>query len=247
MREMSRSYHQFCGIARALDLVEQRWLLLIVRELVLRGPLSAAALARGLPGVPSNQLADRLTHLEAVGLVSTDEPTGSRPRQHRYSLTDAGRRLEPVVAALAEFGLSSVDRPVAPDEVVLPHVLMRQLELGYDVARARREGFTGRFVLVLDDPGVLWSVEPGVPAPPRWALHADGEGLRVGRGPADRPQAILRMDVATCAGLVTRSDGLLPIRVSGDRRRALRLLSLLRSPTLRERDSQRPVPDVAAA
>jgi DNA-binding HxlR family transcriptional regulator len=67
---MRPGYRQFCAIARALDLVGQRWTLLIVRELALRGPLSAAAIARGLPDVPMNQLYERLTLLEARGVVA---------------------------------------------------------------------------------------------------------------------------------------------------------------------------------
>ena len=64
---MGADYHQFCAIARALELVGQRWTLLLVRELLLRGPLPAAAIARGLPDVPPNQLAERLIDLEAAG------------------------------------------------------------------------------------------------------------------------------------------------------------------------------------
>src|SRR2546421_5556267 len=102
--EMRTSYHQFCAVARTLDAIGSRWALLIVRELVLRGPLTAAAVGRGLPDVPPNQLAERLGELEALGLVRRAlEPGGAR----RYELTERGRRLGPVLDALAEFGLEA--------------------------------------------------------------------------------------------------------------------------------------------
>src|SRR2546430_17181838 len=63
--EMRTSYHQFCAVARTLDAIGSRWTLLIVRELVLRGPLTAAAIRRGPPGVPPNQPAERLGRPQA--------------------------------------------------------------------------------------------------------------------------------------------------------------------------------------
>jgi DNA-binding HxlR family transcriptional regulator len=225
---MSARYHQFCAIARALDLVGQRWTLLLVRELLLRGPLSAAAIARGLPDVPPNQLAERLIHLEAAGLVVAGDVRASGALQREFGLTATGRRLEGIIDALAEFGLTCLDRPRAPTELVLPHVLMRQLELRYDRERARRARFSGRFALALEDAETLWSVELGRTAPRCWAVEADHHGLRIRPGACPEPDATLHMTVATCAALIAREpDAVLPLRVDGDRVRALGLLSLL--------------------
>src|SRR5487761_1479809 len=64
-----RSYGQFCALAKALDAIGDRWSLLIVRELMLLGPCRYTDLMRGLPGIATNLLADRLRDLEAAGVV----------------------------------------------------------------------------------------------------------------------------------------------------------------------------------
>src|SRR6476659_1080412 len=101
---MRPGYRQFCAIARALDVLDQRWTLLVVRELALRGPLTAAAMARGLPDVPMSGLMERLAALEGRGLVHV-RPAGDSPHAREYGLTEAGRELEDVLDALARFGL----------------------------------------------------------------------------------------------------------------------------------------------
>jgi DNA-binding HxlR family transcriptional regulator len=220
---MRLGYRQFCAIARTLDLVGQRWTLLVVRELLLRGPLTAAAIARGLPDVPMNQLVERLALLEARGLVRTAD-SGERA----YELTGAGRELEEVLGALSRFGLERLAEAPREEEAVLPHVLMRQLELRYDAARAAAVGFRGRFELVLDDPEQLWSVEPGRAAPERWALVARPDGLTARAGSCLDPDAVLSATVAACAGLVAGDpDAGLAIDVAGDRDRVGALFALL--------------------
>ena len=64
-----RSYGQFCAMAKALDLVGDRWSLLIVRELLIRGPLRYTDLRQGLPGIATNLLAQRLEGLEKTGIL----------------------------------------------------------------------------------------------------------------------------------------------------------------------------------
>jgi DNA-binding HxlR family transcriptional regulator len=221
---MRSTYRQFCAIARALDLVGQRWTLLIVRELTLRGPLTAAAIARGLPEVPMNQLTERLGRLEAQGLVAVQ--AGDGPARV-YETTAAGRELEPVLAALARFGLDRRDED-GDEEAVLPHVLMHQLELRFDAARAGREGFRGRFELVLADPESLWSVEPGADAPARYALAAGPEGLRARAGACLDPDASLTTTVAACRRLAAGdSQAGLEVEVEGDPALGRALLGLL--------------------
>lgn len=97
-----RRYGQYCGLARALDRVGQRWTLLIVRELLL-GPKRFTDLQKGLPGVATNLLTDRLRQLGEDGLVGQRElppPSSSTV----YELTDAGESLRPVVEALIRWG-----------------------------------------------------------------------------------------------------------------------------------------------
>src|SRR5215208_4667158 len=94
-----RSYNEYCGLAKALDLVGERWTLLIVRNLLL-GPLRYSALLAGLPGITTNLLAKRLQEMEAQGLL---ERVGAGARR-AYRLTTLGAGLEPAVHALGRWG-----------------------------------------------------------------------------------------------------------------------------------------------
>jgi len=98
-----RSYRDLCGIARALDLVGERWALLVVRGLLF-GPKRFADLHRGLPGMSQNVLTQRLCELEASCVLTRRRalPPGSRadPRAH----TERGRTLEPIPLALGRWG-----------------------------------------------------------------------------------------------------------------------------------------------
>jgi DNA-binding HxlR family transcriptional regulator len=225
-------YRQFCAIARTLDLVGQRWTLLVVRELTLRGPLTAAGIARGLPDVPMNQLVERLAMLEARGVVRAEASPPDASPTREYELTRAGRELGDVLEALARFGLGHLAGEGAePSDAVLPHVLMRQLELRFDREEAARSGFAGRFELSLVDPQTLWSVEPGTEAPDRWVLVAGDGGLRARAGACLDPDASLVLSVDACARLVAGcSNAALEVEVLGDRALAHRLLELLGAP-----------------
>lgn len=99
-----RSYGQYCSIARGLDVVGDRWTLLIVRELLLRGSCRFTDLKNGLPGVASNLLSGRLKELEEAGLITrADAPPPIATTL--YDLTEDGLALEPVLKALAMWGL----------------------------------------------------------------------------------------------------------------------------------------------
>lgn len=228
---MRGDYRQFCAIARTLDLVGQRWTLLVVRELLLRGPLPVAGIARGLPDVPMNQLVERLGLLEARGLVAVAPEAGGSGRSPArvYELTEAGRELGDVLEALGRFGLARLaGAGRAPGDAILPHVLARQLELRYAVAGG---GLEGRFELALLDPEQLWSVEPGRSAPERFALLARPDELAVRPGACLHPDASLRCTVETCTRLVAGdSEAGVEVEVAGDRDRAAALLALLAPP-----------------
>jgi DNA-binding HxlR family transcriptional regulator len=99
-----RSYGQYCSIARALDVVGDRWTLLIVRELTLQGPCRFTDLKRGLPGVATNLLSTRLKELEAAGLI-TREDAPPPVATALYELSETGRALEPILKALGLWGL----------------------------------------------------------------------------------------------------------------------------------------------
>jgi DNA-binding HxlR family transcriptional regulator len=102
---VQRGYRQACGIARGLDVVGERWALLIVRELLL-GPKRFTDLRAGLPGASPNALTDRLHELTQAGVLSRRQlpaPAASWV----YELTPWGRELEPVVLALGTWALGS--------------------------------------------------------------------------------------------------------------------------------------------
>ncbi|MEV4760635.1 helix-turn-helix domain-containing protein [Micromonospora sp. NPDC049559] len=99
-----RSYRQYCPIARALDLVGERWTLLVVRELLLQGPCRFTDLRNGLPGIASNLLSGRLKELEEAGLISREEAPPPIATT-LYALSPTGRALEPVLRALGMWGL----------------------------------------------------------------------------------------------------------------------------------------------
>jgi DNA-binding HxlR family transcriptional regulator len=102
-----KTYSQYCAVARSLDLVGDRWVLLIVRELLSQGPCRFTDLRDGLPGIATNLLAARLKDMEENGLITrADAPppvaTGL------YQLTERGLQLQPVIAALVEWGLPTM-------------------------------------------------------------------------------------------------------------------------------------------
>jgi DNA-binding HxlR family transcriptional regulator len=99
-----RSYGQYCSISRALDMIGDRWTLLIVRELLLRGPSRYTDLRNGLPGIAANLLSVRLNELKESGLVR-QEYAGPPIATQLYQLTDDGLALEPVLRALGFWGL----------------------------------------------------------------------------------------------------------------------------------------------
>ncbi|MCC6168026.1 MAG: transcriptional regulator [Caldilineaceae bacterium] len=113
-----RSYHQYCGLAYALDIVGERWTLLIVRELV-AGPRRFTDLMDGLPGVSTNLLTDRLKSLEQQGILSRrilPPPAGTAV----YELTPLGQGLEKALLELGRWGSQFV--PPSPEGVHLLHL-----------------------------------------------------------------------------------------------------------------------------
>jgi DNA-binding HxlR family transcriptional regulator len=110
-----RSYGQFCGIARALELVGERWALLIIRDLLV-GPRRFTDLHQGLPRIPTNVLSDRLKELEQSGIVRRrvlPRPAASVV----YELTEYGNQLEDVVMRLGVWGAQSLGDP-RPEEII---------------------------------------------------------------------------------------------------------------------------------
>ena len=122
---MSSHYGQFCPVAKAMELLDERWTLLVVRELML-GSQHFNALRRGVPRMSPALLSKRLHTLVRAGVVERWED-GSRIT---YRLTDAGKELEPIVEALGRWGIRWV--PELGDEDLDPHLLMWDVRRGID-------------------------------------------------------------------------------------------------------------------
>jgi DNA-binding HxlR family transcriptional regulator/putative sterol carrier protein len=130
-----RTYGQYCGLAYALDLVGERWALLIVRDLLL-GPRRFTDIHRGLPGIPSNVLSARLKELEQNGIVL--RRVVPRPESAVvYDLTEYGRELEDVVLRLGLWGARSLGDPQS-DETITPAALVVALRAGFQTRAARK-------------------------------------------------------------------------------------------------------------
>src|SRR5262245_41373607 len=130
-----RTYDDPCGVARALNLVGERWALLIVRELLF-GPKRFGDLRRGLSTISPNVLSQRLRALEADGVV-TQRAAGPPVSATVYELTEMGRRLQPVLTALATWGSRT---PVQSTRELSPDALVLALYTTADPARPRALG-----------------------------------------------------------------------------------------------------------
>lgn len=111
---MAKRYDQYCAIAHALELVGERWSLLIVREL-LTGPKRYTDLSGSLPRIGTNVLAARLKDLEAGGILTKRRLPPPAPAQV-YELTPYGESLRPVMRELALWGIRSLGAPEDDDE-----------------------------------------------------------------------------------------------------------------------------------
>jgi DNA-binding HxlR family transcriptional regulator len=162
----ARDYGQYGGITQALELVGERWALLIVRDLLV-GPRRYGELAAGLPRIPSNILAARLKELQAAGVIRR----APRSRIIVYELTPYGRELEPVVLALGAWGFKTMGDPRA-EQIITPDSMTIDLRTAFQpqvAARLPRTAYGARF------------------GPAELLIRVDGTALDVirGDGPAD--------------------------------------------------------------
>jgi DNA-binding HxlR family transcriptional regulator len=122
-----RSYDEYCAIAKSLDVVGDRWTLLIVRELALRGACRYTDLRDGLPGIASNLLAERLRELERADVIKREDappPVATA----LFRLTPRGEQLRPVLEDLVRWGVPLMTEQ-DPDDAVRSHWLAWALEL----------------------------------------------------------------------------------------------------------------------
>jgi DNA-binding HxlR family transcriptional regulator len=191
----SRTYGDACGIARALDVVGERWALLVVRELLL-GPQRFSDLRRALPGASSNLVSDRLRELADHGVVRRRQlppPAGSSA----YDLTEWGRELEPIVLALGGWGLQ-VPLPTTPTTLNATSALLYLR----GAARPDPQDAQTVFRLDLDD-------QP-------WTVSTEDGRLLVRPGAPSNPDAALRTDPTTLNALLEHPRGLTAAVTAGD-------------------------------
>lgn len=152
-----RTYGQHCFIATALDVVGDRWTLLIVRELLLQGPCRFTDLRNGLPGIATNLLSTRIKELEDAGLLYR-EAAPPPVATTLFHLTDDGRELEPVLDALGMWGVRYTSAQT-PDESFRAHWL------GYPLRWFLRDNQpaadTQTIQLVADDEPLVLTVDHG--------------------------------------------------------------------------------------
>jgi DNA-binding HxlR family transcriptional regulator/putative sterol carrier protein len=181
----SRGYGQYCGLARALEVVGERWSLLVIRDLLVR-PRRFSELRRGLPRIPTNVLSARLRELEEAGVVR--RRLVPRPGTgFEYELTEYGRELEEAVAALGRWGARELGKP-RPDEVLTPEALVMTLRAAFQPARAC--GFSGSYELRVGEAVVHARIADG-------ALHA---------APGPLPGADLAIEAGPVLGELLRGE-----------------------------------------
>ncbi len=211
-----RRYRDACGAAQGMDLVGERWTLLVVRELLL-GPKRFTDLRAGLPGISTNILADRLEMLEMSGVArrrTLPPPAASKV----YELTDWGKELGPVVEAIGRWGVRSPWRDEG-DEIGVDG-LMVSFRTMFDPGSAG--DLEASYEIVLGDQGFGLDVEDG--------------SIRVYRGAPDDPDARIGTDADTLAALVYDGRDLDEalrageVEIGGDRSAVERLMGLFQLP-----------------
>nr|WP_274636267.1 helix-turn-helix domain-containing protein [Microbacterium bovistercoris] len=185
----ARSYGQYCGVTTAVDLIGERWALLIIRDLLV-GPRRYTDLKQGLPRIPTNILSARLKELQDGGVVR-------RVPLHNcglvYELTEYGRELEPIVLALGRWGFQAMGDP-GPDDQVTPDSLTMALRTAFqtDVAAsappADYELHVGDVALRAQvSPEGLHVAQVAPPAPPVGGMPPAGDpDITIAAGPGIR-------------------------------------------------------------
>jgi len=218
-----RSYDQFCAVARTLDIVGERWTLLIVREL-LSGPKRFTDLQGALEGIGAALLSGRLRYLEAEGLIQRVE-LSPPARAPVYELTEAGRELEPAILALGRWGMGWALGERRERDAFEPGWAVLGMHAIFDPANAR-------------DVDAAYEFRVGEET---FHLDVRNGAIETGHGPARRPDAVIE---ATREGFAELASGSLPLNrairegtaaISGDPDAISKLKKLFTWPDRRER------------
>jgi DNA-binding HxlR family transcriptional regulator/putative sterol carrier protein len=212
-----RTYGDGCAIAQALDVVGERWALLVVRELLL-GPKRYTDLRRGLPNASPNVLAERLRELERAGVIRRRKlapPASSRV----YELTDWGRELEETVISLGRWGARSPtplsDAPIASADSVILALLSR-----FDPGAA--DGLRASYELRLGED--------------RFQIEVADDKIEAARGGTDQADATIDTDPDTLGAVLWAGRSLADaersgtLTIEGDKAAVKRLVRLFPIP-----------------
>jgi DNA-binding HxlR family transcriptional regulator len=205
-----RSYAQYCPVAKATEVLGDRWTLLIVREM-LGGACGFNELQRGLPGISRSVLTDRMRSLERAEVV--ERRTGPKGRTLGYRLTPAGRDLQPVVQAIGEWGATWSFTEPRPEELdpdllivwIARHVDREQLPPGRIVIRFDFREPKRRYWMVLEPsevsvclqhPGFDVDLEVGVQTTALYRVYLGltelSDAIRAGQVTMSGPQGLQR-------------------------------------------------------
>jgi DNA-binding HxlR family transcriptional regulator/putative sterol carrier protein len=199
-----RGYGQICGLSHALEIIGERWALLIIRDLV-DAPKRFTDLRQGLPRIPTNVLSARLKELEQANVLQ--RRILPRPANAVvYELTEYGRELEDILLALGRWGARSLPDPAIDDSFTLDSLMMA-LRAGYHVNEAQSVAEPISYELRIDEIVISLTVR-------------DGE-LTVASGPQPAPDLVIEagQDFATLlTGRTSPSDAIESgsVRVTGD-------------------------------
>jgi DNA-binding HxlR family transcriptional regulator/putative sterol carrier protein len=207
-------YHQYCALARALDVAGDRWTLLIVREL-LPGPRRFTDLLDGLPGISRKLLTERLRDLERDGVIARRELSPPAARQV-YELTDDGRDLASASAPLIGWGVGRMGELESEDSFRPRWAAVAMASLANRKAAA---GVRETYQYLVGDSAFHFTVDDG--------------SIELHDGHADDPAVVLTTDEETFAAIVSgkltapsaHASGAL--RLAGDRRASKRLGEIL--------------------
>ncbi|MFJ5774569.1 winged helix-turn-helix transcriptional regulator [Streptomyces sp. NPDC093094] len=221
-----RTYNQYCATARTLDIVGERWTLLLIREL-LTGPKRFGDLQGSLRGLGTGLLAARLKHLEREGLAHrTTLPPPARTAA--YALTEAGEELAPAILELARWGLKWAMEEPRPADTFSPAWAVLGLRACFDPEAAA--GLRALYDFRIDDE--------------HFHVRIDDGGIEALHGPAQHPDATITMDQETFLRLtgqhltLTSAIETGAASASGDPHALHRLGSLFRLPPHRSRTTQ---------
>lgn len=189
VRKLSHKvYGQYCPVARSLDVIGDRWTLLIVRDL-LRGKQRFKDLQSSLAGIAPNLLSDRLKRLEEAGLIVRTF-FKQLPPKVEYALTERGRRLDVVLASLSQFGMVNLMGHLERTEVIDPELIFQAMPSVFIPSSARGVKAVYEFNITSRRGGT-------------WYVAIGRSSCKVSKSQPREPDVVIKTDAKTLAMVAT--------------------------------------------